>query len=325
MALARARSSPTRTSSERSTRSTTRAGHRPRSSRRSAPTTTGAASWAQFVWGARISLFVGLAATLVAIVIGSLVGIVAGFFGGWVGRASSMRVTEWFLVIPFLPLAIVLAAVLGPSVWNIILVIGITSWPVTARLVRAQVLTVKERPTSSAAARSAPRAGTSWGATSSRTCCRSSSPTHPDRPDRDPLRDDARVPRPRRSDAGLLGQDARGGVHGRRAHAGAPGGTTCPPGLGIMAVVLAFTLVGHGARGDPRPAARVSERAMSRAAALGPRSPRHLRAEAAPSPPCAGSPSTSRPAGRSGSPASRAAASRRSRARCSGCCRPAPR
>ena len=56
-----------------------------------------------------------------------------------------MRLTEWFLVIPFLPLAIVLAAVLGPSVRNIILVIGITSWPATARLVRAQVLTLKER------------------------------------------------------------------------------------------------------------------------------------------------------------------------------------
>ena len=56
-----------------------------------------------------------------------------------------MRATEWFLVIPFLPLAIALAVVLGPSIGNIIFVIGITSWPSTARLIRAQVLTLKER------------------------------------------------------------------------------------------------------------------------------------------------------------------------------------
>ncbi len=98
----------------------------------------------QFVYGSRVSLFVGLMATVLTIAIGSFVGIVAGFFGKWVDSIL-MRVTDWFLVIPFLPLAIVLAAVLGRSVWNIIFVIGITSWPSTARLVRAQVLTVKER------------------------------------------------------------------------------------------------------------------------------------------------------------------------------------
>ena len=99
---------------------------------------------AQFVWGARVSLFVGLMATLLTIAIGAAIGIVAGFFGRSVD-AVLMRLTDWFLVIPFLPTAIVLAAVLGRSVWNIILVIGITSWPSTARLVRAQVLTVKQR------------------------------------------------------------------------------------------------------------------------------------------------------------------------------------
>jgi peptide/nickel transport system permease protein len=98
----------------------------------------------QFIWGARISLLVGLAATVLAMVIGSVVGIVAGFLGGIVGSVL-MRVTEWFLVIPFLPLAIVLAAILGPSIENIILVIGITSWPATARVICAQVLTLRER------------------------------------------------------------------------------------------------------------------------------------------------------------------------------------
>jgi peptide/nickel transport system permease protein len=98
----------------------------------------------QFVWGSRISLFVGVAATVLTISIGSVVGISAGFFGRWVDTVL-MRLTDWFLVIPFLPLAIVLAAVLGRSLWNVIIVIGLTSWPSTARLLRAQVLTLRSR------------------------------------------------------------------------------------------------------------------------------------------------------------------------------------
>jgi peptide/nickel transport system permease protein len=104
----------------------------------------GRSVWTQFVWGSRISLLVGLAATLIAILIGTVIGVTAGFYGRRVGGVL-MRFTEWLLVIPFLPLAIALAAVLGPSVENIILVIGITSWPSTARLVRSQVLTLKQR------------------------------------------------------------------------------------------------------------------------------------------------------------------------------------
>jgi peptide/nickel transport system permease protein len=99
---------------------------------------------AQFVWGSRVSLVVGLAATVLTIAIGSVVGITAGFFGGWLDTLL-MRITDWFLVIPFLPLAIALAAVLDRSITNIIFVIGVTSWPATARLIRAQVLTVKQR------------------------------------------------------------------------------------------------------------------------------------------------------------------------------------
>ena len=99
---------------------------------------------AQFVWGSRVSLFVGFAATVLTVGIGSLVGIVSGFVGG---RTDSvlMRLTDWFFVIPFLPLAIVLATILDRSLWNIVFVIGVTTWPSTARLVRAQVLTVKQR------------------------------------------------------------------------------------------------------------------------------------------------------------------------------------
>ena len=97
------------------------------------------------IWGARISLFVGLAATLISMVIGTLIGLTSGYFGGWTG-AVLFRLTEWFLVIPFLPLAIVMATVLGRSLVNIVIVIGVTSWPGTALLIRAQTLTIRERP-----------------------------------------------------------------------------------------------------------------------------------------------------------------------------------
>jgi peptide/nickel transport system permease protein len=97
------------------------------------------------LWGSRVSLLVGFLATVISVVIGSVVGIVAGHFGRWTDSIL-MRVTDWFLVIPFLPLAIVLATVLGPSLANIAFVIGITSWPGTARIVRAQALAVTSRP-----------------------------------------------------------------------------------------------------------------------------------------------------------------------------------
>jgi peptide/nickel transport system permease protein len=95
--------------------------------------------------GSRISLFVGLAATFISMVIGTLVGLTSGYFEGWLG-AVLFRLTEWFLVIPFLPLAIVMATVLGRSLVNIVIVIGVTSWPGTALLIRSQTLTIRERP-----------------------------------------------------------------------------------------------------------------------------------------------------------------------------------
>jgi peptide/nickel transport system permease protein len=97
------------------------------------------------IWGTRISLFVGLLATAISMVIGTTVGLVSGFFEGWTARVL-YRLTEWFLVIPFLPLAIILAVVLGRSLLNIAIVIGVTSWPATALLIRSQTLSIKERP-----------------------------------------------------------------------------------------------------------------------------------------------------------------------------------
>ncbi|HEY8373528.1 MAG TPA: ABC transporter permease [Pseudonocardiaceae bacterium] len=96
-------------------------------------------------WGARVSLLVGLAATLLSVCIGTLVGIVAGHFGGW-ASAVLMRITDFFLVLPSLVLAIALSTVLSRGLTTIVVAIGVTSWPTTARLVRAQTLTVEARP-----------------------------------------------------------------------------------------------------------------------------------------------------------------------------------
>ena len=95
--------------------------------------------------GARVSLLVGITAALGAMVIGAVVGISAGYFSGTKIDVVLNAFTNWFLVIPWLALAIAFAVVLGPSLTNVIIVIAITSWAGTARIVRAQCLTVKER------------------------------------------------------------------------------------------------------------------------------------------------------------------------------------
>jgi peptide/nickel transport system permease protein len=97
------------------------------------------------IWGARVSLLVGLLAAVLSVAIGSLIGITAGHFRGRYDTVM-MRITDWFLVMPTLVLAIALATVMSRSLGTIILAIGVTTWPTTARLVRAQTLAVESRP-----------------------------------------------------------------------------------------------------------------------------------------------------------------------------------
>ena len=94
--------------------------------------------------GARISLVIGFAAAAISALIGGTVGILAGFFGGKTDTVL-MRTTDYFLVIPDIPLMIVIAALFGRSTWNIVLIIGIIYWTFTARLLRAQTKSVRER------------------------------------------------------------------------------------------------------------------------------------------------------------------------------------
>jgi len=107
-------------------------------------TESGADVLSQLLVGARISIVVGFAAAIISAVIGAAVGLFSGYFGGWTDRILD-ALDNWFLVIPTLPLMVVLSRILNPSLGVLILVIGITSWAGTGRIVRSQVLTLRER------------------------------------------------------------------------------------------------------------------------------------------------------------------------------------
>ncbi|QNP74265.1 ABC transporter permease [Streptomyces roseirectus] len=97
------------------------------------------------VYGLRVSLLVGLAAALTATVLGTAVGALAGAFGGWVDRAV-MRVVDTVSSVPHLLLGIFLVAMFRPGVWPVIVSVGATHWLSTARIVRAEVLSLRGRP-----------------------------------------------------------------------------------------------------------------------------------------------------------------------------------
>jgi peptide/nickel transport system permease protein len=99
---------------------------------------------ARVIFGSRIALVVGLAAVLISGVLGMVIGLIAGYFGGRVDDFL-MRLADIQLAFPFILLAIAVIGVLGPSLRNIIIVIGVSSWVVYARVVRGEVLSIRER------------------------------------------------------------------------------------------------------------------------------------------------------------------------------------
>jgi len=96
------------------------------------------------IWGARISLFVGFVATMAGVVIGTVIGIVSGYYGGWVDRVIT-ACTDVLLSFPQLIMGLILVAVLGPSLQNLILAIAVTAVPAFVRVARGSTLAMKER------------------------------------------------------------------------------------------------------------------------------------------------------------------------------------
>jgi peptide/nickel transport system permease protein len=99
---------------------------------------------AQIVYGARVSLTIGLVAASISLLVGVLIGSIAGYCGGWVDIVLS-RITDMFLIIPAFFLIIVVVATLGSGIVYVMIVIGLTAWPTSARLMRSQALSLRER------------------------------------------------------------------------------------------------------------------------------------------------------------------------------------
>ncbi|MCL6459523.1 MAG: ABC transporter permease [Gorillibacterium sp.] len=97
----------------------------------------------RLIYAARVSLSVGMGSILIAVIIGTVLGLIAGFFGGWIDNVI-MRVTDIFMSFPYIMLILVVASIVGPGLINIIIIFGVLGWPGVARLVRGNVLAIKE-------------------------------------------------------------------------------------------------------------------------------------------------------------------------------------
>lgn len=100
--------------------------------------------FARCLYGARVSLLVGICSVIVAGIIGTLLGLISGYYGGWADRVI-MRIADAFHAIPRILLAMVVLFVMGPSVFTLIMVIGVTNWVSYARIIRSEVLSIKEK------------------------------------------------------------------------------------------------------------------------------------------------------------------------------------
>jgi peptide/nickel transport system permease protein len=99
----------------------------------------------QLLVGTRIALLVGFLGAFMSVFIGTNIGLISGYFGGWIDDIL-MRITDIIYGVPFLPFIIVLVVILGPGLFNMIVAIALVQWRSTARVIRSQVLTIKERP-----------------------------------------------------------------------------------------------------------------------------------------------------------------------------------
>src|SRR5216684_38251 len=98
----------------------------------------------RLIFGARVSMVVGFTAVFFAGVVGTALGIISGYLGGWVDQVI-MRITDTWLALPALMFAIFLAAIVGPSMWNIVIILGLVYWTRYARVIRGEVLSLRER------------------------------------------------------------------------------------------------------------------------------------------------------------------------------------